>query len=61
MLDDELQELIIKHLEEHGSASIGQLAAALGESFFSIDQATDKLRDKNIVDKIGVMVMLEIL
>jgi acyl-homoserine lactone acylase PvdQ len=48
-------------LEEHRSASIGQLAEALGESFFSIDQATDELRDKQIVDKIGVMVMLEIL
>jgi DNA-binding transcriptional ArsR family regulator len=61
MLEDELQEFIIKHLEEHRSASIGQLAEALGESFFSIDQATDELRDKNIIDKIGVMVMLEIL
>ena len=61
MLDDELQELIIKHLEEHRSASIGQLAEALGASFFSIDQATNELRDKNIVDKIGVMVMLEII
>jgi len=61
MLDDELHELIIKHLEEHRSASIGQLAEALGESFFSIDQASNELRDKKIVDKIGVMVVLEIL